>query len=286
MDKLPDLTEILINTFRTLINQFIDFVPKLIGAGVVLLIGVLVARVTSVVIKNVLGRVGFDKIGDKLNEIDFIKQLQTEIKLSELVAKVLYYFILLVFITAATETLGVKAISDMVLSLVNFIPKVIAAAIMLQIGVLVADAMKKAVVSLCQTFKIASGKLLGMIVFFFFLIITIISALGQAGINTELLESSFNLLIGGIIFAFAAGYGYASKDVMANILSSFYSKNKFQEGQTIQIDDVKGVIVKMDNTSITLRTDVATSVFPLQALQSKRVDIFSDTSKNVTDQTA
>lgn len=283
MDKLPNLTEILINTFQTLINQFVDFVPKLIGAGVVLLIGVLVARLISVVVRNVLGRVGFDKIGDKLNEIDFIKQLQTEIKLSEIVAKVLYYFILLVFITAATETLGVKAISDMVLSLVNFIPKVIAAAIMLQIGVLVADAMKKAVVSICQTFKISSGKLLGMIVFFFFLIITIISALGQAGINTELLESSFNLLIGGIIFAFAAGYGYASRDVMANILSSFYSKNKFQEGQTIQIDDVKGIIVKIDNTSITLRTDVATSVFPLQALQSKRVDIFPEPPENITE---
>ena len=167
MEKLPNLTEILINTFRTLINQFVDFVPRLIGAIVVLIIGILVARLAAVLVKNLLGRVGFDKIGDKLNEVDFIKQLQTEIKLSEIVAKVLYYFILLVFITAATETLGVKAISDMVLALVNFIPKVIAAAIMLQIGVLVADALKKAVISICQTFKIASGKLLGMIVFFF-----------------------------------------------------------------------------------------------------------------------
>lgn len=274
MESLPNLTEILINTFRTLINQFVDFVPRLIGATVVLIIGVLVARMAALVVKNLLGRVGFDKIGDKLNEIDFIKQLQTEIKLSEIVAKVLYYFILLVFITAATETLGVKAISDMVLALVNFIPKVIAAAIMLQVGVLVADALKKAVVSLCQTFKIASGKLLGMIVFFFFLIITIISALGQAGINTELLESSFNLLIGGIIFAFAVGYGIASRDVMANILASFYSKNRFQEGQTIQIDDVKGQIIKIDSTSLTLQTGETTSIFPLQALQSKKIEVF------------
>ena len=274
MEKLPNLTEILINTFRTLINQFVDFVPRLIGAIVVLIIGILVARLAAVLVKNLLGRVGFDKIGDKLNEVDFIKQLQTEIKLSEIVAKVLYYFILLVFITAATETLGVKAISDMVLALVNFIPKVIAAAIMLQIGVLVADALKKAVISICQTFKIASGKLLGMIVFFFFLIITIISALGQAGINTELLESSFNLLIGGIIFAFAIGYGIASRDVMANILASFYSKNRFLEGQTIQIDGVKGQIIKIDSTSLTLQTGETTSIFPLQTLQSKKVEVF------------
>jgi len=274
MSNLPNITEILVNTFQTLINQFVDFVPKLVGAVVVLVIGVLVAKMVAAIVSRVLKQVGFDKIGARLNDIDFINQLQTEIKLSEIVAKVLYYFILLVFITAATETLGVAAITGMVLSLVNFIPKVMAAAIMLQVGVLVADALKKAVVSICQTFKVASGKLLGMIVFYFFLIIIIISALGQAGINTELLESSFNLLIGGIIFAFAVGYGIASRDVMANILSSFYSKDRFKEGQTVQIDDVKGTILSIDNTSLTLRTGDTTTIFPLQTLQSRKIEVF------------
>ena len=83
---------------------------------------------------------------------------------------------------------------------------------------------------------------------------TIISALGQAGVNTELLESSFNLLMGGIVLAFAVGYGFASKDILANLLSSFYNKNKYQEGQIIQIDDVKGKIIALDTTSITLET--------------------------------
>ena len=110
--------------------------------------------------------------------------------------------------------------------------------------------------------------------FSFFLIITIISALGQAGINTELLESSFNLLIGGIIFAFAVGYGIASRDVMANILSSFYSKDRYKVGQVIQIDEVKGAIISIDNTSMTLQTGETTTVFPLQTLQSRKVEVF------------
>lgn len=111
--QLPNITQILINTFQTLIAQFISFVPKLIGAIVVLGIGILVAKLVSALVGRVLKQAGFDRIGDKLNEIDVIRQLQTEIKLSEIVAKVLYYFILLVFITAATETLGVAAITGM-----------------------------------------------------------------------------------------------------------------------------------------------------------------------------
>jgi hypothetical protein len=274
MRQLPNLAEILRNTFQTLIDQFVEFVPRILGAIVILLIGVGVARLVSFIVQRVLGKVGFDKIGNRLNEISVIKQLGTEIKLSEIIAKVLYYFILLVFVTAATETLGVAAITEMVSSLVNFIPKLIAAAIMLQVGVLLADTLRTAVLNVCQSFNISSGRLLSMIVFVFFLIITIISALGQAGINTELLESSFNLIIGGVIFAFAIGYGFASRDVMANILSSFYTKNKFREGQTIQIDEVKGEILRIDTTSLTIRTGETTTIIPLQSLQTKKVQVF------------
>ena len=274
MKELPELADVLRNTFQILIDQFVEFVPRLLGAVIILVIGIGFARLIALITRRILSKVGFDKIGNRLNEISFIKQLKTEIKLSEIVAKVLYYFILLVFIKAATEKLGVAAISEMVSSLINFIPKLIAAAIMLQIGVLVADALRSAVLNLCQSFNIASGRLLSMIVFSFFLIITIISALGQAGINTELLESSFNLIIGGIIFAFAIGYGIASRDVMANILSSFYTKNKYKEGQIIQIDDTKGEIIHIDSMSLTIRTGDTTTIIPLQSLQTKKVEIF------------
>jgi len=61
---------------------------------------------------------------------------------------------------------------------------------------------------------------------------------------------------------------------MANILSSFYSKNRYQEGQTVQIDDVKGQILKVDATTMTLQTGATTTVFPLQTLQTKKIEIF------------
>ncbi len=276
MKELPNLTEILVSTLTKLINQFVDFVPRLIFASFILLIGYLVAKGLAIVTKKLLERVGFDKIGDKLNEISIVKQLQTDIKLSQIVSKVLYYFIMLGFITDATKTLGVGAITSLVEKLVNFVPQLIVAAIMLQIGILVSETIKNAVVSICKSFNVPSAKLIGTIAFSFFLVITIISALGQAGVNTELLESSFNLLIGGIILAFAVGYGLASKDILANILSSFYNKNRYREGQTIQIDEVKGRIISLDNTSITLQTGDTKTIFPLQALQSKKVEIFEN----------
>lgn len=276
MQRLPNITEILINTFNTLINQFIDFVPRLMGCFVILVVGYLVAKGVAVLVKNVLGRVGFDRIGAKLNEISIVKQLKTEIKLSEIIAKVLYYFILLVFLTAATETLGVDAITSMVLSIVNFIPQLIAAAIMLQVGIMLADVIKNTVTSLCKSFNIPSAKLIGNIVFIFFLIITFISALGQIGIETALLESSFNLILGGIVAAFALGYGIASRDVLANMIASLYSRKKYKEGQVVKLDDVKGIITRIDHVSVTIQSADVITVLPLQLFQSRKVEIFNE----------
>jgi small-conductance mechanosensitive channel len=273
MNELPNISQIIINTFHSFITQLSTFIPKLIYAIIILGIGYLVAKIAAFIVKNVLGKIGLDKVGEKLNEIGIVKQLKTEIILSTIVSKVLYYFILLIFLMAATDTLGVAAITNVVSMLVNFIPKLIAAAIMLQVGVLLADVLKKAVISLCKSFNVPSAKLIGNIVFFFFLIITIISALGQAGINTTLLESSFNLMIGGVIMAFAVGYGFASRDILANIIASFYGKNRYKEGQVINVEGVTGEIVDLDATSITLKTEKGLTVLPFQIFLSKQVEI-------------
>lgn len=279
---IPNIIDILLNILQTLIMQFVNFVPKFIGAIVILLIGNLVSRLASTIVRKVLLGIGIDRLGEKLNQIDIVRQSGTEIKLSEVISKVLYFFILIVFVTAAAETLGVAAITGMVTSLVNFIPQLIAAAIMLMVGIIVADALKQGVVSLCASFNIASGRLLGTVVFIFFLVITIISVLGQAGINTELLESSFNLIIGGIILAFAVGYGLASRDVLANLLSAFYSKSRFKEGQLIRFEGITGEIIQVDATSLTLQTGDSKTTVPMQLLQTKTVEFIDQQTPQPT----
>ncbi len=275
MERIYNITDILRNTFNSLITQFVDFVPRLIGCIIVLLIGYLVANFVRAIVRNVLGRMGFDRIGERLNQIGFIKQIKAEIKLSNIVATALYYFIILMFLTAATEILGIETITSMVLSVVNFIPQLIAGAIMLQLGIIISDIIKSGVVTLCKSFNIPSAKLIGNLVFGFFLVITFISALAQIGINTELLESSFIIVFGGIIVAFGIGYGLASRDVLANIIASFYSKNKYAVGQVIKIDGVKGEIIEIDNLSVVIKTGESKVVLPLKYFQSQKVELFS-----------
>jgi len=279
---MPNIQDILIDTFRKLLEQLTGFVPKLLGATILLIVGSIVSKLVSRILKTALEKSGFDRLGDKLNKIDVIARFG-ELKLSLIVSKVLQYFIMLVFITASTETLGMQVLTDMVASLVNLIPKLIASAILLFAGLMIADTLKNTVVNLCNSFKIDSAKLLGNIVFFFFFVIALIASLKQAGIETSLLESSFNLIMGGVVLAFAIGYGFASRDVLTNILSNFYSKNKFKEGQVIEVNGVKGIIVSFDTTSLTLQTGETQTILPLNVLQKEKIEIFAHDSKVESD---
>lgn len=268
---MPRIDQILIDTLTKLLTQFTDFIPKFIGGLVVFLVGLMIAKGISILIVKVFKNIGIDKLGEKLNDLDFLKQFKIEIVLSTVISKIVYFFIMMIFISTATETLGFKVITDLVASMINMVPRIIAAMILLMVGLLLADGLQKVVVSACKSLNVSAGKLIGSVVFFFFLAITVIAALGQAGINTTLLESSFNLIIAGIIFAFSFGYGMASKDILANMLSSFYTKNKFKEGQIIEIDGVKGIISSIDNTSIIVNTGESKTVFPLNILQTSKV---------------
>ena len=113
--------------------------------------------------------------------------MNTDIKISAILAQVFFLFIVLVFGTAVAEMLCVAALTDLMLDITNLIPKLIVAGIMLIVGLFVSEGLKQFVISLCNSFNISAGRMRGTLVFFFFLIILLINALGQAGLNTELL---------------------------------------------------------------------------------------------------
>jgi hypothetical protein len=272
---MPRIDQILIETLTKMINQLTSFVPKLVLAILVFFIGQLIAKLVRYLFTKLLKKTRIDDLGEKVNEIDFVKKFKIEMILSNLLPTILYYFMVLLFLSAATETLDVKVITDLVTSITNNIFPFIAAIILLLVGILVADTLQKMVVSACKSLNINSGKLIGNIVFFFIFIISLIAALGQAGINTKLLETSFSILIAGVIFAFSFGYGMASKDILSNMLSSLYSKNKYEVGQIVEIDGIKGEILSTDQTSIIIGNGDTKTVIPLNLLQTKKIIIYN-----------
>lgn len=255
-----------------LLEGFISFVPNILGALLVLLVGYIVARVLRRILKTILAKAKVDVLGEKLNEIEIVQKSKFKIKLSTIFSKLIYFIIMLFVWVAATDVLGMEAISQLVTDIFNFIPNLLVAFIILIIGLLLADLIRKAVLTACNSLGIPSAKLIATLVFYFIFINILISALSQAQINVEFLSQNISLVIGGAVLAFAIGYGFASRDILSNFLASFYGKGMFEVGERVVIDGIEGEIIEIDRANITLLSEKKKVIIPFSKAINNKVE--------------
>lgn len=265
-----------IDNLKQILDGFLNVIPKLVGAIIVFVIGFIIAKIVRRIIRETLNKLQIDRFADVINNSDFLANSKFKVVPSEILSTIIYYFLLLIFMVAATDILGIQALSNLISDIINWIPNLVTALAILMIGFIVADSLKKTVVSTCKNLGIPSATFIGDALFYFILINVIISALGQAKVNTQFIGTNISILIAGLSLAFAIGYGLASKDVVANFLVSFYSKEKIKIGQRVRIDDSEGLIIDLDKTSLTLNCSDRIVVIPLNKLAKGKIEIFNN----------
>ena len=248
-------------------------IPKLAAALALVLIGYIIAKVVRRVVTALLSKIGIDSLAEKLNDIDLVQQYNVQIKPSVIVGSVVYYVLMLISLIAATDTLGMPAISNLVKDIINYVPNMLSALIVLVVGLLLANALKKMVVATCQSFGVTSAGLVGNFVFYFVFLTAMVAAIGQAKIDTDFVKNNLTVILGGAVGAFALGYGLASRDMMANFLGSMYSRRRFRVGDVIRIGTIVGRIAAMDNTSAVLNAPDRQIIVPLSKLMTESVEV-------------
>ncbi len=256
-----------------ILKQLQEFTPNLIFALTILIIGWIIAKLIASIIKRALKAIKIDDLADKLNDIDIVRQANMKILPSSVISKVIYYVLMLITLVVATDKLGVESVTNLLTDFIGYLPRLLTGLIFFVIGLVIADTIRGVVLTACQSLGIPSAKVIASVVFYFIFLSVTMSALDQAGIQTDFIKSNLMIIIAGVVGAFAFGYGLASKGMMANLLASFYAKGKFIIGDTITVDDIKGQIVAMDNTSFTVQTDASKIVFPLSKLTEKGIEI-------------
>ena len=265
----------IIEIVKEVLLRFASAIPNVIGSIAIILVGWLISKIVSKALEKVFLGLKIDRFGDKLNETEFATKAKLKVKVSTFLSKLVYYVLMLIFLMMATETLGMDVVSNMMSDLIAYLPRLLSAIILFVLGIYLAEFIKNIVYAACVSLAIPSSKIISTFVFYLVFLTLTISALAQASIETSLITSNLTVILGGVILAFAIGYGFASRDTMANFIASFYSKNKVKVGDLISIDGSKGKVVAMDSISITLQADGKVIIIPLKKLTSEKVEIFS-----------
>lgn len=271
MDFLNELKN---GIFTELIARFSQAAPKLLFALLILVIGRIIAGAIRKVIRRVLASLQVDRFGEKLNDIDIVQRTGMKVQISGLIAQMVYFVLMLGFIIFATDMLGIPAITDMVRDVIDYLPALFSAFVLFLGGIFLADMIRGLVLTTCQSLGIPSAKMIASAVFYFLFITMAVSALAQAKISTNFIESNLTVVIGALALAFAVGYGLASRDLVANYLAGHYNRNKVRIGDEVSIGGARGKVVMIDGTSLILQTPERAIIVPLSKMTTENVEIF------------
>ena len=255
-----------------MLANFLDGAAKF-GIGLILfVIAWFIAKIISGIIRKILKAVQADKLGDKLKEVDMFSEL--DFSLSDTIAKLIFWIIMLVFMMAGAQILGITSLADGIAGIIAYLPKLFSALLFFLVGVMAANLIKSVIDSAMASLNIKAGRFISGFIFYLLVIVIALTALEQASFETVILRQITLLATGAVFFAFAIGYGFASKDIMANMLASFYGRDKFTVGQRIKIDNIEGVITKIDNTSVSIDIGERKVIMPINKILNSTVEVY------------
>ena len=250
-----EFTQVLVDAMASVWTPIAAFIPRLFGAMVVVLLGFVVAKFLDTLLSKLLGKIGLDRLMAGTGLTKLLSRAGIQVPVSTLIGKIVYWFVLLIFLVSAAESLGLERVSATLDMLALYLPKVFGGALVLLAGVLLAQIVNGLVRGAAEGIGLEYAAGVGRIAQGLVIIISISVAISQLEVKTDLLNHVIviGLITVGLAVALAMGLG--SREIAGQILAGIYVRELYQVGQQVQIGEVEGQIEEIGTVKTTVLTD-------------------------------
>ena len=273
MEKATQWKEIALESLTKVWFEISSIFPNIIGTLVVLIIGWLFAKLAVRIIKKVLTLAKADKLDETINEIEIIEGKKLSFNTIKIVSVFVKWLIYIMLLIMASDILGLQIISQEISNFLGYLPRLFAALIIFIVGLFLANLVKNGLKSLFESMEISGSKIISQIVFFILLIFISITALNQAGVNTEIITNNITMILASFLLAFALALGLGAQKVVGDLLRTFYARKTYEIGQIIEFNNITGEIIAIDGISVTIKTTKGKFVIPIKDVVESQVRV-------------
>ncbi|MFS4416287.1 mechanosensitive ion channel family protein [Maribacter sp. 2307ULW6-5] len=278
MKTLNELKDTLMDSFGGLLSSAVELVPKLILGVLGLIIAWLLIKLILFILKRMLKAAKIDVLSQRVADAKLFGDKQLKVDLLKVALDTVKILLILMFAVVLAQTMGFTAISDGIYSLFGYLPTLISSLLILIGGLYLATVVKKAVLELFETMHIGGSKMVSGALFFLIVFFVSITALNQAGVDTSLITSNFTLFLGAFLLAFALALGLGSREIVADLLRTFYTRKIYGVGDHVKFKDVEGHIEAIDNITMVIKTKKGKLVVPIKEVTESRVELDDEVS--------
>ncbi|MBV8948145.1 MAG: hypothetical protein JOZ95_22145 [Solirubrobacterales bacterium] len=215
------------------LDSLIGFIPNLVGCLIILFVGYLIARLVKAAVGKLLETIGLDRALSGSQAGTYVERVSPGARPSRLVALVAFWFIFIYAIAAAVGALKIPALTNFMANVQNYLPNVIAAVLILVIGVALAGAVGGLVDRLMG--DTAGGRMARAVGPTLILAIVVFMVLNQLKIAPAIVTTTYIALIGMLAVAGALAFGLGGRELAADMLREAYdsSRNNRPRGRPI-----------------------------------------------------
>lgn len=205
---------------------FLNFIPALIGAIIVFVIGWFIALGIGRLVSEILVRLRFNKLFEKSDWQEALAKADLKVDPAGFIGAIVKWVLVIVFLLAAVEILGFVQFADLLKRVLGYLDNVIIAALIFVVAVIVADILEKIVVAAVQRIRVGYAHLAGAIVKWAIWIFAILIILHQLGIAPPLIQILFTGLIATLVIGLGLAFGLGGKDVAREVLEDLRRRVK------------------------------------------------------------
>jgi hypothetical protein len=212
----------LLDPIRVFLEQVGAFLPRLALALVVLIAGWLLAKVARFAIVKTLRAINFNVLTERAGMDGFLQQGGIESDTTDIFGLLIYWLVILAALIIAFNGLGLTYITELLREVVLFVPKVIAALLILAFGAYFARFIGNTVLAYCRNVGIRDGALLAKLAQYAIVTFVVLIALEQVEIGGAIVREAFLILLAGLVFALALAFGLGGQKWAAGRIARWW----------------------------------------------------------------
>ena len=212
-------TEVITSSLQTLWSGFIGFLPRLLGAIIVFLIGWLIAVVLAKLAAQIIRVFRIDQILEKIGFKRRLEKANLKLDSGKFIGELVKWFFIIVFLMAATDILNLPQVTEFLKRVLLYIPHLIVAVLILLAAVMISSFLQKLVKASVEAADLKGANFLSAMTKWAILIFAVLAALLQLGIVPALIQTIFTGFVAALAIAAGLAFGLGGKDLAAQILS-------------------------------------------------------------------
>lgn len=195
------------------------FIPNLIVAIVILCIGWAIGAVIAKGIQHFMKMIQFDEALKKAGVDDLTRKAGLNLNSGRFVGELVKYFIIVVFLIASFDVLGLKQVTLFLQQIViGYLPQLIIAVLILLVGGVVGDTMSKIVKASAKTASVKSANFLGIFAKWAVWVFAILVALSQVGIAGAFIQTLFTGFVVAVSLALGLAFGLGGQNAASKTI--------------------------------------------------------------------